>query len=215
MERILEAAAEHVCDHTVALAAALPGLLADAEPAPPSRRPAAVPVASPFAATRPPAGLRSPSATPSKGSSGDELATARHSSVASHAGHAQLLPSFDSESGSAALGGGTGHGAGSVELPAQDSQQLSAFERIDSVRMPSFGEHFRMPSFRDKLPHRPRGVAERRPLRGPQLDAQRSRFQQHVAASWQPVQRPVTAAVVHAAAAPQRRPTGQRRGRCC
>jgi hypothetical protein len=150
IERILDAAAGHMCSHTVALAAALPGVLADAEPAAPPRRPAAVPVASPFAATRAPAGLRSPSATPSKGSSGDDPPSARRGSVASHVGHAQLLPSFDSEAGSAALGG-AGHGVGSVELPAQDSQQLSGFDRIDSVRMPSFGDHFRMPSFSDNF----------------------------------------------------------------
>ena len=149
MQRILAAAAEHVRGHTVALAAALPDLLADAEPVAPlqaARRPA-VPMASPFAATKPPAGLRSPSATPSKGSSGGngsgscELPSARRSSMISHAGHAQLLPSFDSEAGSAALGGGS-HGAGSMELPAQDSQHLG-FDRLDSVRMPSFSDNFR------------------------------------------------------------------------
>ncbi len=152
MQRILEAAAEHVRGHTVALAAALPGLLVDAEPAAtlpverpsvPHRRPA-VPVASPFAATRPPAGLRSPSSTPSKGvGSGDSCAgDLRRGSAASHTGHAQLLPRFDSEAESSGVLGGA-QGFGSLELPAQDSQQLSGFDRIDSVRMPSFSDNFR------------------------------------------------------------------------
>ena len=161
-QRILEAAAEHMCDHAVALAAALPSLLSDAEAAvpPPAPRRPAVPVASPFAVTRTPAGLQSPPAVPaSKGAGSDDMpSSARRSSIASHVGHAQLLPSFDSEAGSAALGGGV-HGVGSVELPTQDSQQLSGFDRIDSVRMPSFGDHFRtdrldsmrMPSFRDNF----------------------------------------------------------------
>jgi len=155
MQRILEAAAGHVRGHTVALAAALPGLLADAAelvaPPPPLERPPvprrpAVPVASPFAATRPPAGLRSPSATPGKGTSGSGDGCGggdlRRGSVASHAGHAQLLPRFDSEAGSSAALGGS-QGFGSLELPAQDSQQLSGFDRIDSVRMPSFSDNFR------------------------------------------------------------------------
>ena len=150
MQRILDAAAEHVRGHAVALAAALPGLLADAEPnapfveRPPVPRHPAVPVSSPFAATKPPAGLRC-SLSPSKGSGagdGGDLPSARRSSVLSHAGHAQL-GRFDSEAGSSGALGGGSHGAGSLELPAQDSQQLSGFDRIDSVRMPSFSDNFR------------------------------------------------------------------------
>ena len=156
MQRILEAAAEHVRGHTVALAAALPGLLADAAepvaPPPPQERPPVphrrpvVPVASPFAATWHPAGLRSPSMKPNnKGSgSGDGSGDGcggdlRRGSVTSHA---QLLPRLDAEAGSSlALGGSQGFG--SIELPTQDSQQLSGFDRLDSMRMPSFSDNFR------------------------------------------------------------------------
>ena len=210
-ERAHLSAAEHMCDHAVALAAALPSLLSDAEAAvpPPAPRRPAVPVASPFAVTRTPAGLQSPPAVPaSKGAGSDDMpSSARRSSIASHVGHAQLLPSFDSEAGSAALGGGV-HGVGSVELPTQDSQQLSGFDRIDSVRMPSFGDHFRtdrldsmrMPSFRDNFRTVRAGVAQ---LHGP-LPAQRAGVQQPLAAVGGSGRCAVAPALLHAAAAPCR-----------